>query len=193
MEYATMFNMSIILFETERLLVRLADEGDLNLFDELWHCTSVMWNVGFPNGLPMTRDAIGALLKKQGNDDEVFGKRLVIEFLETGTKIGEAKLGKPDEDGISEPDVKLLPAFWGQGYGREVMGAILSYTFENSETKIVQTTPRVTNVGSHRMVEAYGGVRVAEEQVFEVPDGKEGVMQEVPYYTYHVRREDFLK
>jgi hypothetical protein len=43
------------------------------------------------------------------------------------------------------------------------------------------------------MVEAYGGVRVAEEQVFEVPDGKEGVMQEVPYYTYHVRREDFLK
>lgn len=188
-----MFNMKKIVFETERLLVRVADESDLNLFDELWHCTSVMWNVGFPNGLPMTRDAIGVLLKKQGNDDEVFGKRLVIELLETQTKIGEAKLGVPDEDGISEPDVKLLPAFWGQGYGREVMGAILEYTFVNSEAKIVQTTPRVTNVGSHRMVEAYGGVKVVDERVFEVPDGKEGVMQAVPYYTYHVRRENFLK
>lgn len=185
--------MKKIVFLTKRLRVRVGDVGDLDLFDELWHCARVMWHVGFPLGLPLTREAIESLLKKQGRDDAVFGKRLVIELRETGEKIGEAKLGVVDGEGISEPDVKLLPDFWGHAYGREVMKGILDYTFEESEAEIVQTTPRVTNVGSHRMVEAFGGERVMEEQVFEVPRGKEGVMEAVPFYTYHVRRADFLR
>lgn len=185
--------MKKILFSTERLMVRVADESDLDLFDEVWHCTRVMWNVGFPKGLPLTRGAIEGILKKQSLDDEVFNKRLTVLLKDSGTRIGEAKLGKPDSDGISEPDVKLLPAFWGQGYGRELMGEILHYTFENSEATIVQTTPRVTNVGSHKMVEVYGGVKVHDERIFEVPAGQEAVMQEVPYYTFHVKRDDFLK
>lgn len=182
--------MNRLVFVTECLNVCIANEYDLDFFDRLWHEPMVMKNVGFPQGLPISRDEISVLLKEQMKSDDVFDKRLMVFLKETQEKIGEAKLGWPDEDLISEPDVKLMPEFWGHGYGKEIMKGIIQYTFKNSEASIIQTTPRITNFGSHKMIEAFGGIRV-NEGVFEVPEGKESYMQPVPFYCYHLTRELF--
>jgi RimJ/RimL family protein N-acetyltransferase len=74
--------------------------------------------VGFPNELPITREEIRNMLYEQG--EAVFDQMLVVELKQTGQVIGECKLPQPDENGIIEPDIKLLPAHWGSGYGGEI-------------------------------------------------------------------------
>ena len=47
-----------MVFETERLLIRAATEGDIDLLYELWTNPRVMSYVGFPQGLRITREKI---------------------------------------------------------------------------------------------------------------------------------------
>ena len=84
-----------------------------------------MKHVGFPRGIPITYDEIKARLNRQG--ETAFDALLVIEIKTSGQVIGECKLERPNEAGFVEPDIKLLPAFWGQGYGSEAWAGIVSY------------------------------------------------------------------
>ena len=44
----------------------------------------------------------------------------LVQRLDGGHLIGECKLASPDDDRIAHTDIKLLPEFWGNGYGREL-------------------------------------------------------------------------
>ena len=98
---------NLFVFETERLRVRVATPADLDHYLALWGNPRVMVHVGFPRGLPVDRDELLEKLADQGS--EVFNTRLVVENRETGAALGECKLAHPDDEGISEPDIKLLP------------------------------------------------------------------------------------
>lgn len=54
-----------IVLETGRLTIRTAAEGDADMFFDLWTDPSVMGNVGFPAGLPITRNEISGRLRQQ--------------------------------------------------------------------------------------------------------------------------------
>jgi len=117
--------MPDIIIETERLTIRRSttDDNDIVLFYSIWTNPKVMVNVGFPNGLNISRDNIINQLENQ-NDSEL-DTRLIVILKKTSELIGECKLGTPDKEGISETDVKLLPQFWGHKYGVEIKQALV--------------------------------------------------------------------
>lgn len=78
-----------MVFETERLRVRLATVDDVDLFYRLWTDPRVMRYVGFPRGLPITRDELRDRLSRTG--ESKFDRLLVVELKATGQAIGEAK------------------------------------------------------------------------------------------------------
>lgn len=173
-------------FETERLLVRAAREQDAGVFYELWTDPRVMVNVGFPQGLRITREEIEKRLGKPF--ESAFERVLLVELKATGQAIGECAMHFPDEDGIAETDVKLLPAFWGHKYGVEVKRGLVGYLFSHTACRAVGASPHVNNIASIKMQEAVGGVRVGEG-VYEFPESMRDYTTPVHHYFYHVYRE----
>jgi RimJ/RimL family protein N-acetyltransferase len=175
-------------FETERLAVRTATVRDVDLFYALWTNPQVMTNVGFPQGLRITREQLEERLAKQGGSE--FEQLLVIELRATGQVIGECKLSRPNEEGIAEPDIKLLPAFWGHKYGIEVWRELLAYLFAHTDCDAVQTTPNVGNIASIKMQEAVGGVCVGED-VYHFSESMRDYTTPVHHYIYRVYRAEW--
>ncbi len=174
-------------FETDRLTVRIATVEDVDLFYALWTSPQVMTNVGFPQGLRIERGEIEDRLSKQG--EEALEQLLVIDLKATDQSIGECHLSRPNDAGIAEPDVKLLPAFWGHGYGTELWRALVAYQFEHTDCDVVQGTPNVDNVASIRMQESAGAVRVGEG-VYHFPESMRDETTPVPHYVYQVHKSD---
>jgi RimJ/RimL family protein N-acetyltransferase len=180
----------VMIFETERLMIRAAGPEDVELFHQLWTDPRVMTNVGFPQGLPITHQEIREKLLAQAG--QVYDSRLVVTLKHGGAAIGECKLGRPNDSGVSETDIKLLPAYWGHKYGVEVKRGLVNYLFRHTECQVVQATPNVKNVASIKMQEAVGGVRVGEA-VDEFPASMADYTTPVHHYIYHVRRGDWEK
>jgi len=177
-------------FETERLLIRTAESEDTDLFFTLWKDPRVMRNVGFPRGLPITREQVlEGILERPDTD---YDQYLVVVRRADGACLGECKLHRPDEEGIAATDVKLIPDCWGHRYGVEVKQGLVDYHFAHSDCVAVQGTPNVRNRASIRMQEAVGGV-VVSEGVYEFSADAPGETEDVPYYVYRVFRDTWEK
>ena len=177
-----------VVFETRRLVVRKATAEDAGFYHELWTDPQVMKHVGFPQGLPIPQAEIRERLEDEPASE--FDRLLVIEQKETGERIGECKLARPDEEGIVEPDIKLLPEHWGQGYGGELWRALVAYEFTHTDCDAVQTTPSLNNEAAIRLYESSGAERV-DEGVFEFPEAMQAFTVPVPHYVYRLHREDW--
>jgi len=177
-----------IVCETERLILRIATLEDADLFHALWTSPQVMTNVGFPQGLRIERSEIENRLSKQR--DETLEQLLVVEVRATDQPIGEAYLSRPSDAGVAEPDVKLLPRFWGHRYGTEAWRALVAYQFEHTDCEVVQGTPNVHNSASIRMQESAGAVRVGEG-VHQFGESMRDFTTPVHHYIYQVHRSDW--
>jgi len=177
-----------LVFKTERLIVRTATKEDVDLFYALWTHPQVMKNVGFPQGLRITHSKLGEMLSKQTRSE--FEQLLVVELRATGQAIGECNLSYPDEQGRAEPDIKLLPEFWGHKYGVETWRELVAYQFTHTDCDVVQTTPNVDNMASIKMQEAVGGVRIGED-VYQFPESMRDYTTPVHHYIYRVHRADW--
>jgi ribosomal-protein-alanine N-acetyltransferase len=175
-----------LIFETERLQIRLAVPQDAGLVHRLWTDGRVMTFVGFPHGLRVTLDEVEADIRSRGED--IFRQLLVVELRSDQQSIGHCQFGEVDEDGIVEPDVKLLPEFWGCGYGREVFQGLVNYLFDHTHCSAVQTTPNRVNTASCKMVEAAGGVLIGEGS-WEPPQAMRSFAVPISFYTYRVFRK----
>jgi RimJ/RimL family protein N-acetyltransferase len=175
-------------FETERLVVRKATGDDVNFYYELWTHPDVMRHVGFPQGLPITKAELRERLV--GEPASEFDRLLVVEKKATGEAIGECKLAQPDEDGISEPDIKLLPEHWGRGYGSEIWRALVAYQFNHTDCEAVQTTPNVNNPAAIQLYESAGAGRV-DERVYHFPEAMQAFTTPVHSYVYRLYRADW--
>jgi len=179
-----------MVFETPRLIIRraAASDEDVDLFYRLWTDPKVMTLVGYPFGLKITREDIRARIEKE--DTAEYDKKLIVELKESHQRIGECKLGLPDADGISETDVKLLPQFWGRGFGTELKRGLVDYLFRHTGCRIVQGTPNKKNLASQKMQEAVGG-KIVGEKLYRFPEKMRDYTCDVPHYIYHVSRADW--
>jgi [ribosomal protein S5]-alanine N-acetyltransferase len=177
-----------MVFETKRLIIRKArpEKQDIDFFFAIWTNPKVMTFVGFPQGLRTTRDKIRRQISDWGNS--AMDSKLVVELKETADLIGECKLGTPDDSGVSETDVKLLPQYWGKGYGTEIKRGLVDWLFSNTDCKVVRATPNQKNIASQKMQEAVGGRRI-DEGVCKFPESMRDYTVDVPYYVYEVTRE----
>jgi RimJ/RimL family protein N-acetyltransferase len=177
-----------VVLETERLIIRVATADDIDTYYDLWTEPRVMANVGFPHGLRITRDEIEERLRKPGGTE--FERLLVAEVKSTGQAIGECGMHLPNEEGIAETDVKLLPSFWGHKYGVEIKRGLLAHLFRNTDCTAVDATPNVNNIASIRMQEAVGAMRVGEG-VYEFPEAMRDYTTPVHHYVYRLYRADW--
>jgi RimJ/RimL family protein N-acetyltransferase len=175
-------------FDTERLVIRVATEQDIDILYELWTDPRVMSNVGFPHGLRITREEIKRQVQEPFESE--FERVLVVELKATGQAIGQCSMHAPDEEGIAGTDVKLLPAFWGHKYGAEVKRGLVAHLFTHTGCTAIQAEPNVNNVASIKMQEAVGAVCVGE-QVYEFPELMRDYTTPVHHYIYRVYREDW--
>jgi len=184
--------MSKVVFETERLTVRVSapTDHDIDFLHTLWTTPEVMTNVGYPRGLQITRDNVREQLTGQGT--VVYRSRLLAFAKSTGECIGECMLSRPGKDGVSETDVKLMPKYWGRGYGTEIKRGLVDYLFTHTNCRGVRATPNRSNVASQRMQEAVGARRVGEG-VFEFPESMRGYTSPVYYYEYLVTRVTWIR
>jgi len=160
------------------------------MYFSLWTDPEVMKNVGFPGGIPITQSEIEDKIRNQGTTP--YDRLLVVEMKTTGETIGECKLHAPNQEGIAETDVKLLPEHWGRRYGVEIKRGLVDYLFTHTDCSVVQATPNINNIPSIKMQEAVGGVRVGEA-IDEFPEEMKAFTSPVHYYIYHVFREDWKK
>jgi len=179
-----------VIIETDRLIVRKARERDAELYYALWTDPSVMQNVGFPRGLSVTTDSIRERLLNQ--PDSPFDRLLVVCLKNSAESIGECSLHFPDENGIARTDVKLLPRYWGKGFGVEIKRGLLDYLFRNTDCSTVEASPNVDNTASIRMQEAVGGVRTGES-IYHFPEEMKDYTTPVHHYTYSVSRSVWEK
>ena len=179
-----------LVFETERLIVRTAADDDIDLYYALWTNPEVMKHVGFPGGIPLNLEEMKQKPFQRGETE--FDQMLLVALKETGQGIGECKLSRPDENGVAEPDIKLLPAYWGKGYGREVWMQIISYIFKYSDCDVIQTTPNVANLPAIKIYEASGAVRTGED-IYHFPESMQAYTIPVQCYIYRLHRRDWLK
>jgi len=179
-----------VVFETSRLVIQLAEPEDAHILHTLWTDPRVMRNVGFPKGLPITEDEIRQDILRRDNSE--FEQLLIIRIKHTGTAVGQCIMHSPNEDGISETDVKLFPTYWGQRFGSEIKQGLVDYLFTHTDCKVVQATPNVGNIASVKMQEAVGGVKVGES-VYEFPESMREYTTPVHHYIYHVTRENWLR
>jgi len=177
-----------LIFETDRLRVGTATAKDVDLFYHLWTDPRVMRHVGFPRGLRVTRRELADRLASQGSSP--FEQLLVVILKASGEAIGACKVARPDEEGIAEPDLKLLPEHWGHKYGAEAWRALVAYEFTHTDCEAVHGTPNVGNIASIKMQEAAGGVRIGEG-LYEFPETMREYTTPVHYYTYRVSRVDW--
>lgn len=180
------------IFQTPRLQIRRAtdSEADADFFYGIWTNSQVMALVGFPYGLRITRNEIREMFERES--DSEYNQWLIVEFRQTYVPIGECKLGWPNEDGISETDVKLLPDYWGLGFGTEIKRGLVNYLFTHTDCRAVKATPNKKNLASQKMQEAVGGKRVGED-LFQFPREMKDYTCDVPHYVYMVLREDWEK
>jgi RimJ/RimL family protein N-acetyltransferase len=148
------------IFTTPRLAIRHARREDADFLYSLWKNPRVMGNVGFPQGLSITLEQIQNQIASHGAS--VYDKYLLVTLRATGETIGECKLGSPDLQGVSTTDVKLLPSFWGQGFGGEVKQGLVDYLFSHAPVLAIEADPASNNLPSIRMQEQVGGLRVSE-------------------------------
>lgn len=175
-----------VVFETTRLVVRPATAEDASLICELWTDPRVTTLVGFPKGIPTSVGEIQEQIVRDAG--RPYARLLIAVRREDRAAIGQIKLGEPGADGIAEPDIKLSPAYWGQGYGRELWSAMIDLLFGETDCRLVQGTPNVANTASIRMM-ASCEMRRTAEGVFEPPERMVDVMVAVPHCVYRIDRE----
>jgi len=176
------------IIETKRLIIRKAEntEKDIDLYFQLWNHPDVMKFVGFPKGLHFLKERISEQLSKQPNSE--FDELLLVEIKENGVLIGEAKLGFPDNEGISKTDIKLLPEFWGNGFGKEIKQCLIDYIFEKTDAIAVEGSPNKKNIASIKMQEFVGAKKI-KEGVYHFPESMKGFTEDVHCVIYHVFRK----
>lgn len=176
-------------FQTKRLIIRLArpTEEDVAIYNRLWNHPQVMVNVGFPEGLGLSKDEIKAKLAQI--DSAPYDCRLLAIRKEDGIAIGECFLGLPDQNGVSSTDVKLFPEYWNLGYGTEIKQGLVDYLFTYlPECQAVKADPAKFNIGSQKMQEHVGAVRIEIGRQYPIPNAEKYIPDD-NHYLYMVFRE----
>ena len=111
---------------------------------------------------------------------------------ESNAPIGECKLGLPNEEGVAHTDVKLLPAFWGKGFGVEIKQGLVDYLFTHTSCNSIEASPNRSNIASQKMQEKVGAKRI-REGTYHFPEHMRSFTKPVELFIYRLDRSEWEK
>lgn len=159
----------------------------------LWTDGRVMRYVGFPNGTTVTREQVERGIARSypvpGLSRGYY--RLAVTSRETGEFMGEAAIGRVGPDGSTYPDIKLLPAFWGRGYGTEALGLVVDFTFTFTAATRAVLEPHVDNAAARKVYGRLGFRQVGEVKRVDPPGDPKGTAP-VVCHEFVLTREEWL-
>ncbi|NER14141.1 GNAT family N-acetyltransferase [Leptobacterium flavescens] len=141
-----------MIFETERLSVRLLKETDIGSFHELQSDPEVMRYVG---GKPMSLDENKKDLRhvincytREGNEFRVWGV-----FTNDGAFVGTCALIKNKYEEY-EIGYRFIKRYWGNAYGIEITRGLINYAFHKLNIDILVAYVDRENKGSVRILDS---------------------------------------
>lgn len=100
----------------KNIILRKAEEKDIDKIHEWWTNGSIMSSVGFPKGLEINKNEIYQAVKKYQDTDN---SEFLIILSESGIEIGEFAYSKISNDTYTF-DIKIGEcSYQGKGYGRK--------------------------------------------------------------------------
>ena len=178
-----------IVLETERLILRTAAEGDVDLFDRHLNTPAMRRHLGGPQDryeIERYEAKNQASFAQHG-----FGWMAMIEKT-TGEFVGQSGLKRVDAKGASftgdlEIGWLVREDRWRRGYAREAVTAVLGWAFEVHDAPHVVALTSEANAPSWRFMEAIG-LKRRDDLDFVDPDYPP---EENPTKVYAITREQW--
>lgn len=146
----------MIMFETERLLVRHWQPDDLDAIDAITSDPDVVRYVGDGKPLPRSEAERWIGVSENNYRTKGYGASAIIEKA-SGDFIGIGGLVRSSRDvGDAEIIYYFAKPYWGRGYAKEVVPALLDDGFRMHGLGSIIATIDPENVASQRVVEAAG-------------------------------------
>lgn len=138
--------------------VYLAHHRDPEGLYALWSDPRVMTSVGWPRGLGLSRQEVKDWIASRYpvTDPAEQNYRLAVYSRHDHSFLGETALGFFGRPLPTEPDLKLLPQYWGQGFATEVVQLVTRFLFTMTPATVIQFTPNVNNAAAIRVYEKCG-------------------------------------
>lgn len=158
--------------ETERLLLRKIDEGDIDMLLRLRSDINVMRYIDRP--IAKTREDVLPLYNKMKETAETnTGISWVITLKETGEMIGQVGFWRIDQENHrGEIGYMLRPEFFGKGLVSEAIKATLTHAFRELKFHSVEANVNTGNLASIKILEKHGFVKEAHFRENYYFDGK---------------------
>lgn len=183
--------MGDLVLETERLVLRKPQDGDIDLHMQHLNVPNVMEHLG---GV-QERHVIEAKLAKADSlfAREGFGFCMVIEK-ETGELVGHCGLKRVDNplaNNVGDLEVGWLirEDRWRKGYAGEAVRAVIEMAFARDLAPHIAALTNERNVASWRFMEKLGMRRMVELD-FSDPSFAD---QDNPTIVYQLNRQDWLE
>jgi ribosomal-protein-alanine N-acetyltransferase len=141
-------------FETERLIFRTFDLQDLDALARISGDEETSLYVG--DGGPLSRDDTWQWIENSRRNvrDHGYGTGALV-LRETGSLVGWAGIARPG-DGTEEVIYGFDRAYWGRGFGTELLAGLVRWTRETLGFDEVRATVHPHNTASVAMLERQG-------------------------------------
>ena len=145
----------MIVFETERLIVRLLKDPDKSWFYELLTKPEIVEPI--PHA-PFSDEVVSErfhFYRSQGVDHLSYEKCCwAITEKDSDEVIGLALLLTNDER-LRELGYRFRTEYWGQGYGTEIAKGIIDFSFDTLELEWISADANVRNDKSNRILKKF--------------------------------------
>lgn len=168
--------------ETERLMLREMDEGDLDALKAIMQDNETMYAY---NGAYSNED-VQAWLDRQKMRYAKYGFGLwAVVLKKTGAMIGQCGVTMQEWNGreVMEVGYLLSRAFWHRGYAAEAARACRDYAFANLGAQEVCSIIRDTNIPSQNVAKR-NGMHVTETWT------KHFRGEDMPHLLFSVRKDE---
>ena len=141
------------MLETERLILRLLDERDVDAIHQMRSDANVMRFIREPQSREESANWVELVSSRWAN--EKIGFCAMIER-SSEKFIGWCGLWQLKETGEIEVGYAVGKSFWGKGYATEAATRFLDYAFEKLQLEKVVAVTRPENAASRRVMEKIG-------------------------------------
>ena len=152
------------MFETDRLILRPLDNGDVDAIFAMRSDPEVMRFIREPQNRDESTNWV-ELVSSRWKTEQI-GFCGILEKL-SGKFVGWCGIWKLKETGDLEIGYAVAKEFWGKGYATEAALKFLDYAFERLQPEKVVAVARPENVASRRVMEKLGMSFVKTDKFYE--------------------------
>lgn len=167
-------NMKNIIFESNRIRVRMLNYSDIRIIARWWNDGLLMKDMGYVNGLGITESDLLKRFEKQLNDESsVLESRIyIITDAITNKEIGELQYGELDlENKKCRLAIKISDiSYQGKGLGEEALSLFISYLVSEFGLKTIEIDTIHNNIRAYNLYKKLGFIEVKRIKDFWTDD-----------------------